>query len=319
MATRLKDTDVVMVGLGAVGGVAALPLAQAALGDEIHVWMPYYRQVRQHLSQQGTPPEVVIPSFRLELGFRAHQVQGLELRINHVLRLNVRLEVGQVSETVTVEGQVHLLETDTGGLGQVVDHRRVTDLPLNGRDLAQLAALKFGTRVLDVGSGLGGPARFLAATYGCDVTGLDLMPEFCAVASELSRRTGLTEHTRFRQGNALALPFDDGAFDCVWTIQAQMNIADKDRFYGDIARVLRRGGQLVFQDICVGDGRPLDFPVPWATEPAQSHLIGQDALRALLGRLGLQEQTWRDVSAPMLAWQDANRPPAGDWRPARPA
>lgn len=180
------------------------------------------------------------------------------------------------------------------------------------RDLAQLAALKFGTRVLDVGSGLGGPARFLAATYGCDVTGLDLMPEFCAVASELSRRTGLTEHTRFRQGNALALPFDDGAFDCVWTIQAQMNIADKDRFYGDIARVLHRGGQLVFQDICVGDGRPLDFPVPWATEPAQSHLIGQDALRALLGRLGLQEQTWRDVSAPMLAWQDANRPPAGE-------
>jgi SAM-dependent methyltransferase len=59
------------------------------------------------------------------------------------------------------------------------------------KDLAELAALKSGTRVLDVGSGLGGPARFLAVTYGCDVTGVDLMPEFCAVASELSRRTGL--------------------------------------------------------------------------------------------------------------------------------
>jgi SAM-dependent methyltransferase len=180
------------------------------------------------------------------------------------------------------------------------------------RDLAELADLKPGTRVLDVGSGLGGPARFLAATYGCDVTGLDLMPEFCAVDSELSRRTDLTERTRFRQGNALVLPFNDGAFDCVWTIQAQMNIADKGRFYGESVRVLRRGGQLVFQDICVGDGRPLDFPVPWATEPAQSHLIAQEALRALLGGLGLREQTWRDVSAPMLAWQDANRPPAGE-------
>lgn len=179
------------------------------------------------------------------------------------------------------------------------------------KDLAELAAFKPGTRVLDVGSGLGGPARFLAVTYGCDVTGVDLMPEFCAVASELSRRTGLAERTRFRQGNAMALSFDDGAFDCVWTIQAQMNIPDKHRLYSEIARVLRVGGQLVFQDICAGDGRPLDFPVPWATEASQSHLITPQDLRALLGAIGLQEHTFRDVSAPILAWQDANRPPAG--------
>lgn len=179
------------------------------------------------------------------------------------------------------------------------------------RDLAELAALKPGTRVLDVGSGLGGPARFLAVSYGCDVTGVDLMPEFCAVASELSRRTGLAECTRFLNGNALALSFDDGAFDCVWTIQAQMNIADKQRLYSEIARVLRVGGQLVFQDICAGDGRPLEFPVPWATEASQSHLITPQDLRALLGAVGLQEHIFRDVSAPILAWQDANRPPAG--------
>lgn len=179
------------------------------------------------------------------------------------------------------------------------------------KDLAELAAFKPGTRVLDVGSGLGGPARFLAVTYGCDVTGVDLMPEFCAVASELSRRTGLAERTRFRQGNATALSFDDGAFDCVWTIQAQMNIPDKRRLYSEIARVLCVGGQLVFQDICAGDGRPLDFPVPWATEASQSHLITPQDLRALLGAIGLQEHTFRDVSVPILAWQDANRPPAG--------
>jgi SAM-dependent methyltransferase len=179
------------------------------------------------------------------------------------------------------------------------------------KDLAELAAFKPGTRVLDVGSGLGGPARFLAANYGCDVTGIDLMPEFCAVANELSRRTGLAERTRFRHGNAVALSFDDGAFDCVWTIQAQMNIADKDRLYSEIARVLRAGGRLVFQDICAGDGRPLEFPVPWATEVSQSHLITPQDLRALLGTVGLQEHTFRDVSAPILAWQDANRPPAG--------
>lgn len=179
------------------------------------------------------------------------------------------------------------------------------------KDLAELAAFKPGSRVLDVGSGLGGPARFLALTYGCDVTGVDLMPEFSAVATELSRRTGLQDRTRFREGNALALPFDDGAFDCVWTIQAQMNIADKRRFYEEIARVLRAGGRFAFQDICRGDGRPLEFPVPWASEAGQSHLITPADLRELLTAVGLQEHVFRDISAPILAWQDATRPPAG--------
>jgi SAM-dependent methyltransferase len=179
------------------------------------------------------------------------------------------------------------------------------------KDLAALATLKPGTRVLDVGSGLGGPARFLAATYGCSVTGIDLISEFCAVANELSRLTRLTERTQFRQGNALALPFDDGAFDCVWTIQTQMNIAEKRQFYGEIARVLRPGGQFVFQDICEGNGQPLDFPVPWASEAGQSHLIPPEDLRVLLGTLGLTEHTFRDVSASIVAWLDANRPPAG--------
>lgn len=179
------------------------------------------------------------------------------------------------------------------------------------KDLAALAALKPGTRVLDVGSGLGGPARFLAATYRCDVTGIDLMPEFCTVANELSRMTRLAERTQFRRGNALALPFDDGAFDCVWTIQTQMNIAEKRQFYGEITRVLRPGGQFVFQDICAGNGQPLDFPVPWASEPGQSHLISPEDLRTLLRKLGLKEHTFRDVSSTILAWLDANRPPAG--------
>ena len=179
------------------------------------------------------------------------------------------------------------------------------------KDLAALAALRPGTRVLDVGSGLGGPARFLAATYRCDVTGIDLMPEFCTVANELSRLTRLAERTQFRQGNALALPLDDGAFDCVWTIQTQMNIAEKRQFYGEITRVLRPGGQFVFQDICAGDGQPLDFPVPWASEPGQSHLISPEDLRTLLRELGLKEHTFRDVSSTILAWLDANRPLAG--------
>lgn len=90
-----------------------------------------------------------------------------------------------------------------------------------------------------------------------------------------------------------------------------MNIADKRRFYGEIARVLRTGGKFVFQDICAGDGRALDFPVPWASEAGQSHLIPPEALRALLAAVGLREHVFRDVTAPIFAWQQANIPPAG--------
>ena len=173
------------------------------------------------------------------------------------------------------------------------------------RELAALAEFTPGLRVLDVGSGLGGPARFLAAECGCDVTGLDLQPEFCTVANALSRRSGLGERTRFQQGSALAMPFADGAFDAAWTIQMQMNIADKPRLYGEIARVLRPGGRFVFQDICAGNGEPLHYPVPWASEPAHNHLVSPEALRALLGQVGLHEQVWRDISAQTIAWRKA--------------
>jgi SAM-dependent methyltransferase len=173
------------------------------------------------------------------------------------------------------------------------------------RELAELAGFGANDRVLDVGSGLGGPARFLAATCGCNVTGVDLVAEFCAVAEELSRRAGLSDRTQFKQGNALALPFPDGAFDAVWTIQAQMNIPDKQRFYGEIARVLKPGGRFAFQDICAGNGEPLHYPVPWAGRPEHNFLVEPDALRTLLGEVGLQERVWRDVSAECVAWRKA--------------
>lgn len=187
------------------------------------------------------------------------------------------------------------------------------------RELAELGELKAlgpDQRVLDVGSGLGGAARFMAFHFGCSVTGVELIAEFCEVAEELTRRTRLTDRVRFVQGDALRLPFPDEAFDVVWTMQAQMNISDKRGFYTELRRVLRPGGRFIFQDICAGSGEPLQFPVPWASEPAQSHLIGLPALRALLHELGFEERVWRDVSKATVAWRAARplpaRPPALD-------
>src|SRR5215831_8777611 len=99
------------------------------------------------------------------------------------------------------------------------------------RELARVAGLREGMHVLDVGSGLGGPARTLAVEYGCRVTGLDLTEEFCRAATMLTARVGLQERTAFRHGSALDLPFEEATFDAVWTQGVLMHIADKARFF----------------------------------------------------------------------------------------
>jgi SAM-dependent methyltransferase len=175
-----------------------------------------------------------------------------------------------------------------------------------GRDatleLARRAGIARDATVLDVGGGLGGAARLLAAELGCRVTVLDLTEEYCRVGADLTRRTGLAARVGFRHGDALAMPFAAAAFDVVWAQHSSMNVADKAALYGECRRVLRPGGTLALHEITAGTGTPVHFPVPWARDPAISHLVPAAALRALLGDLGFRERVWEDQSAQALAW-----------------
>jgi SAM-dependent methyltransferase len=170
------------------------------------------------------------------------------------------------------------------------------------RELAQLADLRAGRQVLDVGGGLGGPARTLASEYECQVAVLDLTEAYCRVGERLTARTGLAERVSFRHGDALAIPFPDGSFDVVWTQHSSMNIADKERLYAEIRRVLRPGGRLALHEIMAGEVQPICFPVPWAREPDINFLRPAGAVRALLGETGFTEVAWVDVSAASLEW-----------------
>jgi SAM-dependent methyltransferase/sulfur carrier protein ThiS len=182
----------------------------------------------------------------------------------------------------------------------------VDEFHIRGREatveLAQRAKLAPGRRVLDVGCGLGGSVRYLAAEHGCAATGVDLTPEYVDAARELAAMVKLDGAVSFRQGSALALPFDAGSFDVVWTEHAQMNIADKRTFYAEIARVLRPGGRLVFHDIFQGPTGPPHFPVPWADDASISHLQTPDEARARLADVGLTVHDWVDETEPSLAW-----------------
>lgn len=165
------------------------------------------------------------------------------------------------------------------------------------REFFQRAGFAAGDRVLDIGSGLGGPARYLAYSRGCRVTGLDLTPAYCEIAEKLTGRVGLSEQVNFRQGNALEMPFENASFDGVYTQHVNMNIADKPRLIREIRRVLRPGGRLAMYEILAGNGEPLQFPVPWARTPGISFLATPDELGDMLTGEGFTLEQREDQSA----------------------
>lgn len=178
--------------------------------------------------------------------------------------------------------------------------------------LAELAGLHEPTpdgtarRVLDVGGGLGGPARTLASRFGCEVTVIDVTESYVAVARELTRRVGYAERVRHELGDALDLPFPDGSFDVVWTQNSGMNIADKETLYRGFRRVLRPGGTLAFQEPMAGEVSPPHFPVMWADDASMHHVWPPEEVRTLLGSLGFVERVWEHATE---STSSGNAPP----------
>ncbi len=190
-----------------------------------------------------------------------------------------------------------------GALG-ALDHFHTGGLAAT-RELMRLARIGAGARVLDIGAGLAGPARLLAGTVGCRVDCIELSPDYVAGARLLNRLTGLDDRVYVHEGSALDLPFADGSFDAAWMQNVGMNIADKDRLYGQIARVLRPAGRFAFQEIVAGSGAPAPLPLPWASLPGDSVLASADELRALLEAHGLGTEIFEDVSDEQAGRPDA--------------
>lgn len=166
-----------------------------------------------------------------------------------------------------------------------------------------------GMAVLDVGSGVGGTARFVAETCGASVTGIDLTPAFVEAAGTLSRAVGLDDRTAFHCGSALAMPFGDGTFDAAYTLHVAMNIAHKAALYGEVARVLKPGAVFGVYDVLAGPGTgDFVFRVPWASGPATSFLATPQEMRALLEGAGFvieHEEDRRDHAVEFFARQRA--------------
>ncbi|AYG67008.1 MULTISPECIES: methyltransferase domain-containing protein [unclassified Rhizobium] len=164
-------------------------------------------------------------------------------------------------------------------------------------DFARDLDLAAGLRLADIGSGLGGPARHFADAYGCIVSGIDLTEEFVQVANSLTARCGLGDLVSFRQGSALALPFESGSVDRTTLIHVGMNIEDKARLFSEIRRILKPGGRFGLYEIMQMREGALPYPMPWAMEPETSFVCSPDVYRHLLDEAGFKVELEQDRSA----------------------
>ncbi|MEM9278001.1 MAG: class I SAM-dependent methyltransferase [Pseudomonadota bacterium] len=219
----------------------------------------------------------------------------------------------ELEEQVTSHyGRNDLLDAILGGLkaqGSDLDHLKPEDLApvdefhtagrattIKALDLAPISA---GMNILDAGCGIGGTSRHLAIERDCHVTGVDLTPEYIEVAAALSERMGLAEKCEFATGNITNLSFPTSSFDGVATFHVAMNIDNRPKLYGELARVLKPGGFLCIFDVMKGPTEGMRYPVPWSEDGTTSFLRSRNEMRELLKTAGFKisaEEGLRDFA-----------------------
>jgi SAM-dependent methyltransferase len=185
-------------------------------------------------------------------------------------------------------------------------------------ELAALCNIAADTKVLDVGSGLGGASRYLAKNFGCQVTGIDLSPEFVEASRYLTTRTGLEANVKYEVADALNIPFENETFDLAWTQHVAMNIEKRAALYAEVRRVLKPGGKFAIFDFVKGSSGEITFPMPWAATKETSFLLGFEEMKEVLLQSGFEIIHWKDKTTEALTWmrqqtskmnQQTNLPP----------
>jgi SAM-dependent methyltransferase len=157
-------------------------------------------------------------------------------------------------------------------------------------------------RILDLGCGIGGAARFFAERYGCHVTGIDITEDYVRAAENLARRVGLGERVTYRRASALALPFERGRFDAAYMIHVGMNIEDKPALFAEARRVLKPASPFGIYDVVLTGKGKVDFPLPCALTPETSFIVGAADYRRALKAAGFEIERERDRLSVAREW-----------------
>lgn len=198
---------------------------------------------------------------------------------------------------------------------QTLDLGPVEEFHIGGRESTQYLSdqMEFSSEeiILDVGCGIGGTARFISLTYGCQVSGIDLTPEYIRVAKKLTEMTGQDEKISFEEGSALSLPYDSEQFDKAVSFHMAMNISEREKYYQEVFRVLKPGGLFGMFDILNKKDGALDFPVPWAETAETSHLKNLAEMEFLLEQSGFKVEKAEDWTPNALAFLEKLKPKPG--------
>ena len=222
----------------------------------------------------------------------------------------INAQYGQSDLSKKVAAILNDKDLDIGRLSHVI-LAPIEELHLDGKaatlDLANEVGINEKMKVLDVGCGIGGPARTLASEFGCHITGIDLSKEYCKAAELINNKLGLNKTIEIQQVNALDMPFDNEEFDVVLMQHVLMNIENKQRLLSQINRVLLPKGRLAHYTICAGSGAPIHFPVIWASNPDISFLLSPSELRQLINNHGFKEISWKDYTTIILEGMQMER------------
>ena len=203
---------------------------------------------------------------------------------------------------VTYEGAIESLRSKglDPGKATVEDLHALDMMHMGGLaatdSLAEMAGIVEGKKVLDVGCGVGGPARRMGSKYGASVWGVELSDRLYQTARQFTALVGIEGQVQFKQGSALALPFGGGEFDVVVMQHVAMQISEKERLFAELARVLNSGGCLALHEIFAGNGGPPLYPLAWATGPSMSSLESLKSCTARLEGLGFNVGQFVDLS-----------------------
>ena len=189
--------------------------------------------------------------------------------------VNAVTETGKSIETITSADLAPVDEFHIGG-------RHAT------KSFLDQLQIQGSSRVLDVGCGIGGGCRFTAESYGCQVTGVDLTPEFVDTGNEICSWVSPDAAISLEVGDATSLTQSDNSFDCAYMMHVGMNIADKTLLAQELRRVIRPGGKLGVYDIMEMNEGELKFPVPWASDPSGSAVASLDEYKSALRSAGFE-------------------------------
>ena len=181
-----------------------------------------------------------------------------------------------------------------------VDHYHARGFPATV-ELGDRLPIQSGSHVLDIGCGLGGPARYFALRFDCRVSGLDITEPFVDAANRLTALLHMEDRVQVLLGDGQTLPYEDAGFDGAFALHVTMNVADRPRFFSEACRVLKPGAFFALTEHCLGpDGNPR-HPVPWSEDGSGAYLVTLEQTRALLEAAGFANIDIEEAGAKYLA------------------